>query len=287
MKPAPVPAIRPKIEPEIAEVKQEEEAPAPAEPVEEEVVEEKPVETTEAESPPPSVESVIEELIEATTAAVIPPKKPPKKPVEEQAEQPETAVEELNIAALPVPLPKPRIQPQAPAIQEKPRASFHFNDDSESRSRPSQDERSAGLRDTSRHIQGRPSLPRFDKVENLVIKTRSGIEWLFEVEMAVSEEQHRQGLMFRTSLSEESGMLFLYNPSQRVSMWMKNTKIPLDMIFIAQGGRIVKIHETARPGDTRPVSSGRPVRAVLEINAGLARELGIREGDQVIHKVLR
>lgn len=239
----------------------------------------------ESYTPPPApenVQDVIETLIEATDAAMLPPRKPGQDRVEEESDS--SQVEEV-VRRVPIPMPKPQIR-EHPREQAAQLPLHKDMDDIYARNR--QDERSAGLRASpapsiSGNVLPKPS----GRKENVVIKTRNGIEWLFEVEMAKTPDQHQQGLMFRTSLAEESGMLFVYNPPQRVTMWMKNTKIPLDMIFIANGGRIVKIHESARPGDTRGVSSGRAVRAVLEINGGLARELGIREGDQVIHRYVR
>lgn len=102
----------------------------------------------------------------------------------------------------------------------------------------------------------------------------------FTVEIASTEEQERRGLMFRTSLARERGMLFLYDSPRHVAYWMKNTYIPLDMIFIRNDQTIARI-ETAEPRSDVPVRSGEPVTAVLEIRGGLASELGIRHGDRV------
>jgi uncharacterized protein len=102
----------------------------------------------------------------------------------------------------------------------------------------------------------------------------------FTVQVAATIDQQGKGLMFRRSLPGGEGMIFPYDPPQEVSFWMKNTLIPLDMIFIRPDGRIGRI-ATAKALDETPVPSGEPISAVLEIRAGRARELGIREGDKV------
>jgi uncharacterized membrane protein (UPF0127 family) len=86
--------------------------------------------------------------------------------------------------------------------------------------------------------------------------------------------------MFRRSLAPDRGMIFPYDPPQPVAFWMRNTLIPLDMIFVRADGRIARI-ATARPLDETPVPAGEPVAAVLEIAGGRAAELGISEGDTV------
>jgi uncharacterized protein len=91
--------------------------------------------------------------------------------------------------------------------------------------------------------------------------------------------------MFRTSLPDGQGMLFDFSPEQNVSMWMKNTLIPLDMVFIAGDGTIRHIHANAVPHSTDTVPSEFPVRAVLEINGGSAKLLGIKPGDKVKHPI--
>ena len=127
--------------------------------------------------------------------------------------------------------------------------------------------------------QGLAAFPR----DSLVLHTADGTERAFDIELAVSPQQQSQGLMYRHSLAEDAGMLFIYRPAREVSMWMKNTVIPLDMLFIAEDGEIVKIVERTVPLSLTPISSDRRVRAVLEINGGMADRLGIRPGDRVIH----
>ncbi len=119
--------------------------------------------------------------------------------------------------------------------------------------------------------------------DSLVLHRSDGTERAFDVELAVSRQQQAQGLMYRQSLAADAGMLFIYRPAREVSMWMKNTVIPLDMLFIAEDGEIVKIVERAVPFSLTPISSDRRVRAVLEINGGMANRLGIRPGDRMVH----
>jgi uncharacterized membrane protein (UPF0127 family) len=87
--------------------------------------------------------------------------------------------------------------------------------------------------------------------------------------------------MFRTALAPNAGMLFLYPGEQPVSFWMKNTLIPLDMLFLKADGRIAHIAHKAVPMDETPIDSGAAVKAVLEVNGGTANALGIKEGDRV------
>jgi uncharacterized membrane protein (UPF0127 family) len=107
----------------------------------------------------------------------------------------------------------------------------------------------------------------------------------FNVELAVTPEEMMQGLMFRRSLAPDAGMLFIYETPQRASFWMKNTLIPLDMLFIAPDGRILNIHERAVPQSLEPIPSDGPVRAVLEVNGGTAARLGIKPGDRVVSAI--
>jgi len=108
----------------------------------------------------------------------------------------------------------------------------------------------------------------------------------FNVEIATTPEQMALGLMYRQSLAPNSGMLFVYPSERQVAFWMKNTFIPLDMLFIAADGRIRRIVERTVPLSTIPVSSVDSVRAVLEVNSGTAERLGIKPGDIVHHTTL-
>ncbi len=105
----------------------------------------------------------------------------------------------------------------------------------------------------------------------------------FNVEVADDFQERARGLMFVEEMPTLSGMLFVYEGPQAVNFWMKNTLIPLDMIFTAPDGEILSIHENAIPGDTTPIPGGNGVQMVLEINGGLASRLGIEVGDVMQH----
>ena len=105
----------------------------------------------------------------------------------------------------------------------------------------------------------------------------------FNVEIADTPDERARGLMFRESLPQSSGMLFLYERPQRLSFWMKNTLIELDMIFLDATGTVRSISHRAQPGDLQPKVGGSNLTAVLEINGGLAKALGIAEGSQMRH----
>ncbi|MCB2114485.1 MAG: DUF192 domain-containing protein [Parvularculaceae bacterium] len=118
---------------------------------------------------------------------------------------------------------------------------------------------------------------------SLTIVSATG-EHRFAVEIADDDEERRIGLMHRKSMPENAGMLFDFGPDVAVrSMWMKNTLIPLDMAFIDAKGRIVRIAADATPRSLASISSGAPVLAVLEVNGGRFKALGVREGDYVRH----
>ena len=141
------------------------------------------------------------------------------------------------------------------------------------------------LFDTKVFAQSVGTLSTFSKAEISVvseIKTHT-----FEVELALTPQQHAQGLMFRRSMRVGEGMLFVYKSETPISMWMKNTLLPLDIFFIDRGGSIIKIVERTVPLSTTNISSGRSVIAALELNAGTASRLGIKEGDKVLADVLR
>ena len=116
----------------------------------------------------------------------------------------------------------------------------------------------------------------------LEIVTKSGVQ-VFSVEMATTEEEKTTGLMYRKQLADGKGMLFDFSPEQQVSMWMKNTYIPLDMIFIRADGRILRIAENTEPMSTKIIPSGGLAKGVLEVPAGTAQKYGIRPGDRVAH----
>jgi len=122
--------------------------------------------------------------------------------------------------------------------------------------------------------------------QTLEIVTRSGV-YTFTVELAVTDEERSKGLMFRRELPEGRGMLFDFKQDVNASMWMKNTYIPLDMIFIRADGRIQRIAENTEPQSERIIAAGAPVRAVLEVIGGTAKKLGIKPGDRVAHPLFR
>jgi uncharacterized membrane protein (UPF0127 family) len=116
--------------------------------------------------------------------------------------------------------------------------------------------------------------------EPLVIHA-GGSAYKFEVEVVTTPDARSQGLMFRKAMAANAGMLFIYPGEQAVSFWMKNTLIPLDMLFLRADGSIAHIAHNAVPMDETPLDSGASVKAVLEINGGTANALGIKEGDKV------
>ena len=118
--------------------------------------------------------------------------------------------------------------------------------------------------------------------QTLEIVTRAGVQ-VFSVEMATTEQEKETGLMYRKELADGKGMLFDFSPEQQISMWMKNTYIPLDMIFIRADGRILRIAENTEPLSTKIISSGGPAKGVLEVIAGTAKKYGIAPGDKVAH----
>jgi hypothetical protein len=118
---------------------------------------------------------------------------------------------------------------------------------------------------------------------DLTIVTTTGAKYHFALEVAQTPEQLERGLMFRDSMPDDAGMLFLLGDEEIASFWMRNTFLPLDMIFIAKDGRITNIHRNAAPGSTAIISSTALVTAVLEVNGGVTQRLGIRAGDRILH----
>jgi uncharacterized membrane protein (UPF0127 family) len=119
---------------------------------------------------------------------------------------------------------------------------------------------------------------------SLVIVT-GGRDIKFDIEMADTEPRREHGLMFRKQLGAYEGMLFDFFKEEQVSFWMKNTLIPLDMVFIGADGTVRHVHANATPMSTDTIPSESLVRAVLEINGGTARLLGIKPGDKVKHAI--
>jgi len=115
---------------------------------------------------------------------------------------------------------------------------------------------------------------------SLTVETANG-RVLLDVEIADTDPKREQGLMFRRSISDNHGMIFLFGREREITMWMKNTFIPLDMVFIGDDWRIVSIAYDAEPFSTDVISSRRPASRVLEIGAGQAKKLGLRVGDRI------
>ncbi len=128
--------------------------------------------------------------------------------------------------------------------------------------------------------QPQPTLPQSD----LVIVTGKGPQH-FTVELADNDASRARGMMFRTSMAPDAGMLFDFKQEQMASFWMRNTLIPLDMLFIKADGTILNLHQRAIPRDETGISSAGPVRAVLELNGGTVSRLGIKPGDKVRHAI--
>jgi uncharacterized membrane protein (UPF0127 family) len=126
-----------------------------------------------------------------------------------------------------------------------------------------------------------PRLP----TDPLVIVTRDGTQHRFTVEMALTPDQQMVGLMFRTEVKPDEGMLFDWGTPRESTMWMRNTLVSLDMVFIAADGRIHRIAERTVPLSLATISSQGPVRATLELAAGTAERLNLRPGDRVLHPI--
>ena len=127
-----------------------------------------------------------------------------------------------------------------------------------------------------------PALAQNLPFEPLSIRTLTA-QHEFQVEVARTSAQKTTGLMHRSYMADDRGMLFDFTPLNRVAMWMKFTYIPLDMLFIDGAGKVVGLAENAIPHDETPLAAEQPIAAVLELTAGSVERLGIRIGDQVNH----
>ena len=116
----------------------------------------------------------------------------------------------------------------------------------------------------------------------LVLKTATG-DHNFNIEVATTKQEQALGLMFRRSLPENAGMLFIYEQPQPAAMWMKNTLIPLDMVFISPDGRVHRIESDTEPFSTSLIPSEGTVAGVLELKAGQADKIGLKRGDKVLY----
>jgi len=129
--------------------------------------------------------------------------------------------------------------------------------------------------------QGAPKFPQ----DTVTLEAGPDTRHRFTVEIARTQEQRSWGLMYRRELAADHGMLFIYPRPRRVGMWMKNTYISLDMLFIGPDGRIRRIHREAEPESRETIRSGEPVKAVLEVVAGTADRLELETGNAVRHAV--
>jgi uncharacterized membrane protein (UPF0127 family) len=132
--------------------------------------------------------------------------------------------------------------------------------------------------------QAQTSTPAPALAQTLEIATASGVH-TFAVEFVANDADRSKGLMFRTELPEGRGMLFDFDREQEIAMWMKNTLISLDMIFINGDGTIRRIAENTTPESLATIPSNGPVRGVLEVIAGTAKKFGIKPGDRVAHPI--
>ncbi len=117
-------------------------------------------------------------------------------------------------------------------------------------------------------------------IETITIDTKAGPH-AFKVEVAADDQSRETGLMFRKTMAPDAGMLFDFHTPQEVSFWMENTILPLDMLFVRADGTIARVAENATPYSRATIPSGEPVQVVIELNAGRAEALGIREGERV------
>ena len=130
------------------------------------------------------------------------------------------------------------------------------------------------------------SAVEFGKREPLTIVTSKGNSE-FKVEIADNDAQREHGLMFRRIMPADEGMLFDFKVSQPVYFWMKNTYLPLDMIFIEADGTVAHIAENTTPFSEKEVASGKEVRFVLEVNAGVSQRIGLKDGDKVQNRLMQ
>ena len=127
-----------------------------------------------------------------------------------------------------------------------------------------------------------PLTARSAEQQSLEIASKNGVH-VFQVELAVTDEERQKGLMFRKTMPESTGMLFDFKRDQDVSMWMHNTYVSLDMIFIRADGRILRIAENTEPMSTKIIPSRGMAKGVLEVIAGTAQKYGIAPGDRIAH----
>lgn len=118
--------------------------------------------------------------------------------------------------------------------------------------------------------------------DTLVVEAQNGRRYSFNVDLALTPQQQAHGLMFVEKMADEKGMLFLNDEERQLAFWMKNTLIPLDIIFVDARGYILNIQH-GKPRDLTALPSAGPAQAVLELNGGLCARLGIKPGDRLLH----
>jgi uncharacterized membrane protein (UPF0127 family) len=118
--------------------------------------------------------------------------------------------------------------------------------------------------------------------ESIAVETRSARRHVFAAWRAETPDQREQGLMFVKSMRPDEAMIFVYDPAEYVGMWMKNTLLPLDMLFVDDRGCVINVKQHAKPGSLETIESGGLVALVVELNDGTAAQRGIRTGDKVV-----
>lgn len=131
--------------------------------------------------------------------------------------------------------------------------------------------------------QGQPMILPVDPAP-LVVETDAG-ERTFTIEIADDDRERAAGLMFRTDMDDSHGMLFVFEQTRHLAFWMKNTPMPLDLVFVGDDGRIVSIMQ-GEPFSTAPIAPDAPARFVLELKAGTAQKVGIEDGDRIRHPLI-
>lgn len=137
--------------------------------------------------------------------------------------------------------------------------------------------------DANRTGQPTPAQVKMESIEIVSGERRHR----FMVEVMKTDADRARGLMFRSSMPQDNGMLFDFGQDQMVTMWMKNTYLSLDMVFIFADGRIHRIESRTEPQSEKTIASGVPVRAVLELNANVASRLNLKPGDRIVHPMFR
>ena len=136
-------------------------------------------------------------------------------------------------------------------------------------------------------LSGVPCANARMRTDHLEIEKASGGSVALSIEVAESDQEKAAGLMFRTKLTDGEGMLFAYGRTMEVTMWMRNTYIPLDMLFVRPDGVIHRIEARTEPLSETVIASGGPMAAVLELAGGAAERLGLKAGDRIDHPLFK